>query len=96
VSVVSFESWEESLSWTGDDAGFTAELLYDDIAATTYRTDIEFDVGDNAYRSVVAPLFGAGHWLWRDAPEPRPRRRQLALAWASSSSRTTCAERRVR
>jgi hypothetical protein len=55
VGVVSFESWEDSLSWTGDDVGFQAELIYDDVAATTYRTEVEFDVGGNAFRSTVAP-----------------------------------------
>jgi hypothetical protein len=51
-AVVAFETWTgESLGYTGNDASVAAMLEYDDVAGQTYRTEITFDVGSNAYRS---------------------------------------------
>jgi hypothetical protein len=55
VGVVSFESWADSLAWTGNHDAWTAELLYDDVAGTTYTTEIVFEIGNNAFRANVAP-----------------------------------------
>jgi hypothetical protein len=51
--VVAFESWQESLSFTGDDVSVEAVMLYDDVAGLTYRTRLEFVIGDNAFRAQV-------------------------------------------
>ncbi len=50
--VVAFENWDgESLSFTGNDSSVSAVVEYDDVAGRTYRTNVVFDIGHNAYRS---------------------------------------------
>jgi len=50
--VVTFENWSgESLSFTGNDSSVSAAIEYDDVAGRTYRTNVVFDIGNNAYRS---------------------------------------------
>lgn len=53
--VVMFESWTgQSLGYTGNDPAVCAEVLYDDVAGKTYRTELTFDVGNNAYEFKLA------------------------------------------
>jgi hypothetical protein len=50
--IVGFENWSgESLSYTGNDTSVSAVLEYDNVAGTRYRTEVTFDVGNNAYKS---------------------------------------------
>jgi hypothetical protein len=52
--VVAFENATgQSLQYTGNDASVSATLEYDDVAGTTYRTHVTFDIGRNAYRSTL-------------------------------------------
>jgi hypothetical protein len=54
VAVVSFESFDTDFTWTGNDTSISGNLVYEDVAGTTYRTELEFDVGGNAFRAKVA------------------------------------------
>lgn len=52
--VIAFETWTgESISFTGDDSGVSAVIKYDDVAGRAYRTEVFYDIGSNAYSSIV-------------------------------------------
>jgi hypothetical protein len=54
--VVTFETLPGvSVNYSGNDNELNAVVEYDDVAGTTYRTRIRFDVGSNAYRSELEP-----------------------------------------
>jgi hypothetical protein len=57
--VVTFENWDgESLSFTGNDSTVSAVIDYEDVAGRTHRTNVAFDVGNNAYRSTFGDSSG--------------------------------------
>lgn len=47
--VVTFESDEQSLGFTGDDHGLEFEVQYEDVTGKPYRTLMHFTIGGNAY-----------------------------------------------
>lgn len=52
--VVQFENWTgNSLVYSGNDAEVQAVLEYEDVGGALYKTSVTFDIGSNAYRSVV-------------------------------------------
>jgi hypothetical protein len=70
--VVGFETWDgDSLVYTGNDSAVQAVIEYDDVAGRTHRTDIEFDIRNNAYRSTLETAT-------RSAPRGARRRRLRA------------------
>lgn len=54
LGVVAFENRNgTSLGYSGNDSSVAAVVEYDDVGGRTYRTNVTFDIGQNAYRSDI-------------------------------------------